>query len=428
MTEKCSQRCSLALRCSSACTLVSIAIVRPLVDSGRSHRASSEHGGAATRRTVRCPSRRIRSQPRCGRRPERVTSMAVDQADASESARPRPRARTSTSRAAWRRRRSSSSTRTARASRTSTGASTSTSSAASARSTAATRPRPSCARCRSRPSATCTSASRSRCTSRTSRSAAASARCTRARSRRRRCSSTPAPRRSRTPSRSRATRPSRDAVICFDQGFHGRTMMAMTLTSKVDAVQEGLRPVRARGLPRRRALALPRHRHRRGARLACASCSRARSTPQSVGGDRSTSRCRARAASCPPRPGFVEGLIEICREHGMVYIDDEVQTGMGRTGTVLAVDQMAGVEPDLIVWGKSLGGGLPLAGVSGRAELMDAPHAGGLGGTFGGNPLSCVAGARRARPGRGPRVPRALARDRRARRRRAARPCRSATR
>jgi 4-aminobutyrate aminotransferase/(S)-3-amino-2-methylpropionate transaminase len=94
----------------------------------------------------------------------------------------------------------------------------------------------------------------------------------------------------------------------------------------------------------------------------------------------------------PATPGFIEGLIEICREHGMVYIDDEVQTGMGRTGTMLAVDQMPGVEPDLVVWGKSLGGGLPLAGVSGRADLMDAPHVGGLGGTFGGNPLSCAAG------------------------------------
>ena len=64
---------------------------------------------------------------------------------------------------------------------------------------------------------------------------------------------------------------------------------------------------------------------------------------------------------------------------------------MGRTGEALAVDHFDGVEPDLIVWGKSLGGGLPLAAVSGRAELMDASHVGGLGGTFGGNPLSCVA-------------------------------------
>ena len=93
----------------------------------------------------------------------------------------------------------------------------------------------------------------------------------------------------------------------------------------------------------------------------------------------------------PATPGFLEGLQAICREYGIVYIDDEVQSGMGRTGEVLAVDHFDGVEPDLVVWGKSLGGGLPLAGVSGRAELMDASHVGGLGGTFGGNPLSCVA-------------------------------------
>jgi 4-aminobutyrate aminotransferase/(S)-3-amino-2-methylpropionate transaminase len=93
----------------------------------------------------------------------------------------------------------------------------------------------------------------------------------------------------------------------------------------------------------------------------------------------------------PATPGFLEGIQEICREHGIVYIDDEVQSGMGRTGEALAVDHFDGIEPDLVVWGKSLGGGLPLAAVSGRAELMDASHVGGLGGTFGGNPLSCVA-------------------------------------
>jgi 4-aminobutyrate aminotransferase len=93
----------------------------------------------------------------------------------------------------------------------------------------------------------------------------------------------------------------------------------------------------------------------------------------------------------PATPGFIEGLIALCREHGIIYIDDEVQSGMGRTGRALAIEHFALAEPDLVVWGKSLGGGLPLAGVSGRAEIMDAPHVGGLGGTFGGNPLSCVA-------------------------------------
>jgi len=84
-------------------------------------------------------------------------------------------------------------------------------------------------------------------------------------------------------------------------------------------------------------------------------------------------------------------LAELCREHGMLYVDDEVQSGVGRTGRMWAIEHYDGVEPDLLVSGKSVGGGLPLAGVTGRAELMDAVPPGGLGGTFGGNPLSCAA-------------------------------------
>ncbi len=86
-------------------------------------------------------------------------------------------------------------------------------------------------------------------------------------------------------------------------------------------------------------------------------------------------------------------LQEICREHGILYVDDEVQSGVGRTGRMWAVEHYGGVEPDLLVSGKSIGGGLPLAGVTGRAEIMDAVHVGGLGGTFAGSPLSCAAAA-----------------------------------
>jgi 4-aminobutyrate aminotransferase-like enzyme len=95
--------------------------------------------------------------------------------------------------------------------------------------------------------------------------------------------------------------------------------------------------------------------------------------------------------------GFIEmpddfpgRLAELCREHGALYVDDEVQSGVGRTGPVWAIEHY-GTEPDLLVSGKSLGGGLPLAAVTGRAEVMDAPHPGGLGGTFGGNPVACAA-------------------------------------
>jgi 4-aminobutyrate aminotransferase/(S)-3-amino-2-methylpropionate transaminase len=82
----------------------------------------------------------------------------------------------------------------------------------------------------------------------------------------------------------------------------------------------------------------------------------------------------------------------LCAAHGILYVDDEVQAGVGRTGPVWAIEHY-GVEPDLLVSGKSLGGGLPLAGVTGRPELMDAVHPGGLGGTFGGNPVACAAAA-----------------------------------
>jgi 4-aminobutyrate aminotransferase-like enzyme len=87
---------------------------------------------------------------------------------------------------------------------------------------------------------------------------------------------------------------------------------------------------------------------------------------------------------------FIRELKRICEEHGIVYVDDEVQAGAGRTGKLWAIEHW-GVQPDLLVSGKSLGGGMPLAAVTGRAEIMDAVPPGGLGGTFGGNPLACAA-------------------------------------
>jgi len=87
---------------------------------------------------------------------------------------------------------------------------------------------------------------------------------------------------------------------------------------------------------------------------------------------------------------FVQSLKELCEAHGIVYVADEIQSGCGRTGRVWAIERL-GVEPDLIVSGRGVGGGLPLAAVTGKAELMDAPAPGGLGGTFGGNPVSCAA-------------------------------------
>ena len=183
----------------------------------------------------------------------------------------------------------------------------------------------------------------------------------------------------------------RPAIVCFDQAFHGRTLLTMSLTSKVMPYKKGMGPFapeiyRAaapwpyRGIGTAEALASVRKLFK--SQVDAESVAAIIYEPvQGEGG------------FLPATPGFIEGLAELCSEHGIVFIDDEVQSGMGRVGSVLAVERLApGVEPDLIVWGKSIGGGLPLAGVSGRAEIMDAPHVGALGGTFTGNPLSCAAG------------------------------------
>jgi 4-aminobutyrate aminotransferase/(S)-3-amino-2-methylpropionate transaminase len=92
----------------------------------------------------------------------------------------------------------------------------------------------------------------------------------------------------------------------------------------------------------------------------------------------------------PAPPVFVEGLRRICDEHGIVLVADEVQTGFGRTGRMFAMEHFD-VEPDLVIVAKSIAGGLPLSGVVGRAEIMDDPHEGAIGGTFIGNPVSLAA-------------------------------------
>jgi 4-aminobutyrate aminotransferase-like enzyme len=94
----------------------------------------------------------------------------------------------------------------------------------------------------------------------------------------------------------------------------------------------------------------------------------------------------------PMTPEFPKRLQELLDKYGILYVNDEIQSGCGRTGPVWAIEHY-GIEPDLLVSGKTLGGGLPLAGVTGRGELMDAVPPGGLGGTFGGNPVACAAAA-----------------------------------
>ncbi len=181
----------------------------------------------------------------------------------------------------------------------------------------------------------------------------------------------------------------RPAVIVFENAFHGRTLLAMSMTAKVMPYKKGFGPFapeiyRAPGPYPYRGVSSD------AAIEGLEDLFRGEVDPSSVA-------CvvlepvQGEGGFIAMPPDYPARLQELCRRHGILYVDDEVQSGVGRTGTMWAIEQYKGVEPDLVVSGKSLGGGLPLAGVTGRAELMDAVHAGGLGGTFSGNPLSCAA-------------------------------------
>jgi 4-aminobutyrate aminotransferase/(S)-3-amino-2-methylpropionate transaminase len=177
----------------------------------------------------------------------------------------------------------------------------------------------------------------------------------------------------------------RPAVIAFDQAFHGRTLLAMSLTAKVVPYKKGFGPYAPEVY--RAPFSYP----FRGtgqlddtlawieasvdpAQIACVIA-------EPIAGE---------GGFVVPEPGWLAGLARWCAAHGIVFVADEVQTGFGRTGDWFASEH-EGVVPDLVVTAKGLGGGMPIAGVTGRADLMDAVHPGGLGSTFGGNPVSCAA-------------------------------------
>jgi 4-aminobutyrate aminotransferase len=180
----------------------------------------------------------------------------------------------------------------------------------------------------------------------------------------------------------------RPAVIAFDRAFHGRTLLTMSLTSKVVPYKRGFGPF-APEVYRAPAPYPFRGVTTDAAITGLRELFKAEVDPQTVA-------CvvlepvQGEGGFIPMPQDFPTRLKELCAEHGILYIDDEVQAGVGRTGPVWAIEHY-GVEPDLLVSGKSLGGGLPLAAVTGRAEIMDAVPAGGLGGTFGGNPVACAA-------------------------------------
>src|SRR5271155_134406 len=187
----------------------------------------------------------------------------------------------------------------------------------------------------------------------------------------------------------------RPAIICFEDAFHGRTMLTMSLTSKTHPYKAGFEPF-ASDIYRipyaycyrcSYSLKYPscevfcaHHLEDTFKRVVAASAVAAVVVEPVLG----------EGGFVAPPAEFFAVLQDICKKHGILFIADEVQTGFGRTGAMFACERY-GITPDILVSAKSLAAGLPLAAGTGRAEIMDAPGVGGLGGTYSGNPLSCAA-------------------------------------
>lgn len=181
----------------------------------------------------------------------------------------------------------------------------------------------------------------------------------------------------------------RQAVVAFEHGYHGRTNLTLALTAKNMPYKQHFGPFAPEIY--RVAGSYPFRDGRTGRQAAEHAITR---IDRELGGDNVAAviiePIAGEGGFIDPAPGFLSMLAQFCRNNGIVFIADEVQTGFARTGDMFACDH-EGVVPDLLTMAKGMAGGLPLAAVTGRAEIMDAVHPGGLGGTYGGNPTACAA-------------------------------------
>ncbi|WP_343710585.1 4-aminobutyrate--2-oxoglutarate transaminase [Mycobacterium sp.] len=188
----------------------------------------------------------------------------------------------------------------------------------------------------------------------------------------------------------------RPAVVAFDHAYHGRTNLTMALTAKSMPYKSGFGPFAPEiyraplSYPFRDALL-----NKELATDGALAAQRAIDVIAKQVGAHNLAAVliepiQGEGGFIVPAEGFLPALSDWCRANGVVFIADEVQTGFARTGAMFACEH-EGIEPDLICLAKGVAGGLPLSAVTGRAEIMDAPHVSGLGGTFGGNPLACAA-------------------------------------
>jgi 4-aminobutyrate aminotransferase/(S)-3-amino-2-methylpropionate transaminase len=186
------------------------------------------------------------------------------------------------------------------------------------------------------------------------------------------------------------------AVMAFDHAYHGRTNMAMALTAKSMPYKSGFGPFAPEIY--RAPMSYPYRDGLLDKELATdgeLAAARAISVfEKQVGAENLAAviiePIQGEGGFIVPAEGFLPALLDWCHENNVVFIADEVQSGFARTGAMFACEH-EGIEPDLICTAKGIAGGLPLSAVTGRAEIMDAPHVGGLGGTFGGNPVACAA-------------------------------------
>ncbi|MCK6067321.1 MULTISPECIES: 4-aminobutyrate--2-oxoglutarate transaminase [Microbacterium] len=181
----------------------------------------------------------------------------------------------------------------------------------------------------------------------------------------------------------------RQAVVAFDHAYHGRTNLTMALTAKSMPYKSGFGPFASEVY--RAPMSYP---YRDGLSGADAAAKAISVIEKQIGADNLAAvliePIQGEGGFIVPAEGFLPALAQWCRENGVVFIADEVQSGFARTGAMFA-SELFGIVPDLVTTAKGIAGGLPLAAVTGRAEIMDAAHAGGLGGTYGGNPIACAA-------------------------------------
>jgi 4-aminobutyrate aminotransferase/(S)-3-amino-2-methylpropionate transaminase len=182
----------------------------------------------------------------------------------------------------------------------------------------------------------------------------------------------------------------RQAVVAFDHAYHGRTNLTMAMTAKNKPYKSGFGPFAPEVY--RAPLSYP---FRDGGLDGEAAARRAIDTIEKQVGAESLAAVviepiQGEGGFIVPAPGFLPALLDWCRANDVVFVADEVQTGLARTGELFTCEH-EGVVPDLIVTAKGLAGGMPLSAITGRTEIMDAPHVGGLGGTYGGNPVACAA-------------------------------------